>query len=193
VPGYCDMDVVTAPDAAVDGPLDTLVPADPVTLSVQRSGDPGQSPLQAPVAVCPPRPGPSVSDEGVIQADTDDLVVAEEDSGTFQERRLVVPDWTDLETPPVPEVPPLPASPAPAFTDEAVAIPEISLPPLQVQDVLDAQLVDDGLAFKITGSLVDDGLAFQKPLDFWWMMLELLLWYCVCSRNCDILLVFPAN
>ena len=30
-------------------------------------------------------------------------------------------------------------------------------------------------------------------MDLWWMMLLFLLWYCVCSRNCDILLVFPAN
>ena len=36
-------------------------------------------------------------------------------------------------------------------------------------------------------------IGFSKSLDFWWMMLELLLWYCVCSRNCDILLVFPAS
>ena len=38
-----------------------------------------------------------------------------------------------------------------------------------------------------------DWLFKHKCLDFWWMMLEFHLWYCVCSRNCDILLVFLAN
>ena len=85
VPGYCEMDV-TAPVPAVLGS-----PPQPVTLSVQRSGDPGQSPLQAPVAVCPPRPGPSVSDEGITQANWDVQVEAEEDSRVIQDRRWLSP------------------------------------------------------------------------------------------------------
>ena len=108
VPGYCEMDV-TAPVPAVLG-----LPPQPVTLSAQPSGGPGQSSLQAPVAVCPPRPGPSEYDEGAPQADWEAQVEAEEDTRVVRDRQVVVPDWADLETPPVPEVPPLPVPLAPA-------------------------------------------------------------------------------
>jgi len=98
----------------------------------------------------------------------------------IQDRRVVVPDWADLETPPVPEVPPLPVSLAPALPDEAVATPVMSLPPLQVQDVLDAvrpSWYEGGPAHR---RIVDDLLArhasdFGRPCllsALGWMLLQ---------------------
>ena len=68
-----------------------------------------------------------------------------------------------------------------------------------------AHFVSTGLTFRPTsgrwigfsisisdGSLVDD-VRTPSLMDLWWLMFECRLWYCVCSRNCDILLVFPAN
>ena len=200
VPGYCDMDLVAAPDAAVGEPLDAPVPADltpplqPAALSVQRSGEPGQFPPQAPVAVCPPRTEPSVSCEGVVQADWDGQVKAAEASREFQGRRLVVPDWANMETAPVPVAPPRPAFPAPAPSGEAVA--DVPRPPLEAQDVLNAvrpSWYDGGPAHR---RIVNDLLARYAP-DFsrtcllsalGWMLLQrqdlagYLDWW-ICERQ----------
>ena len=45
-----------------------------------------------------------MSDEGATQADWGGQVAAEELSEVGQARQLAMPDWANLETPPVPEV-----------------------------------------------------------------------------------------
>ena len=157
------MDVVAAPDAAVGGPLDVPVPADlasplqPVTTSVQRSDDPGQSPLQTPVAVCPPRSGLSEPDESATQTDWDSQVAAEELSGEGQARQPNVPDWAIMETPPVAEVSPLRASPATAPPVEAVAppAPAAQRPGLTYQALINA----------VRPSWFEGGLAHSRVAD----------------------------
>jgi len=143
-PGHRDMDVVAVPDAAVCGPMDTPVPADlaspllPAAQSVQRADGTGQRPPRPPVAVCPPESEPSESHEGVAQADWAGQVTAEELSGDAQVRRPVVPEWANLETPPVSEVSPLRASPAATSTVEVAAISDVQRPELTFQVLLDA-------------------------------------------------------
>ena len=119
-------------------PADLAPPPQPAALLVQRSGEPGQFPPQPPVAVCPPRSEPSESCEGVAQADWGDQVAAGEQSGELQGQRPIVPEWANMETPPVPEVPPLRASPATASSGEAVATSDVPRPGLTYQVLLDA-------------------------------------------------------
>jgi len=184
--GYCDLDLVAAPDTAVGGPLDTPVPADlapplqPAALSVQRSGEPGQFPPQTLVAVCPPRTEPSVSGEGAAQADWGGQVAAAEQSREFQGQRPVVPEWADMETPPIPEASPLHASPATAPSGEAVATSDVPRPGLSYQVLLDAirpswfegtpahPRVVDGLLARYTSEFSRAGLISSLE----WMLLQ---------------------
>jgi len=119
VPGYCDMDLATAPEVDVGGALDAPGPADltpplqPAVLPAPRSRTPGQCPPQAPVAICPPRAAPSGSRGDEAPAHWEEQVEAAEASGEFRGRRLVVPEWANMETAPVPDAPSCLASPAP--------------------------------------------------------------------------------
>ena len=65
-------------------------------------------------------------------------MAAEEQAEDVQVQRPVVPEWADMETPPVPEVPPLRASPATASVGEAVASLDVPRPGLTYQVLLDA-------------------------------------------------------
>jgi len=144
VPGYCDMDLAAAPDAAVGGPLDAPVPADlapplqPAVLSAPRVSMAGQCSPQALVEACPPEAEPSGSGEVAVPAHWEAQVEEAEASDGFQRRPVVVPDWANMETPPVPDVPRHFASPSSTTPSEAVVTAVEPRPMLDVRDVLNA-------------------------------------------------------
>jgi len=121
-----------------------------------------------------------------------------EASGEFRGRWLVVPEWANMETAPVPDVPPRPASPAPAPSGVADMAMDVPRPPLEIQDVLNAirpSWYEGGPAHH---RIVDDLLArysseFSRPClisALGWMLLQrqdvagyLDWWICECQAR----------
>ena len=88
--------------------------------------------------VDPPGAGISGPYEIDAPAHWDAQVEEAEASGESQQGRVVVPDWANLETPPVPDMPPRFASPVPALPQDADAAIDEPLPLLEPRDVLNA-------------------------------------------------------
>ena len=131
-------------DTGIGSPLDAPVPADlapplqPAILPVPRPWLHRQHPRLAPVEVDPPRAEISGPYEIDALAQWDVQVEEAEASGESLQGHAVVPDWANLETPPVPDMPSCFASPAPAFPEDVDATVEEPPPLLEPRDVLNA-------------------------------------------------------
>jgi len=186
VPGYCDMDLVAAPEVGDKGPLDAPVPADlapplqPAALSAPWPSAPGQCSPQAPVDAYPPEAESSAPSEEAVPSHWDEQVEEAEVSDDFQGRPVVVPDWANMETPPVPDIPRHPASPSsamPSDVDSTAVVPRPTLDPRDVLNAIRPIWYEGGPAHR---RVVDDLLArFSSPFEaaclistLGWMLLQ---------------------